>query len=150
MKGMKLLYNKQMVKGLPLVGSVNKVCKRCILGKQHRDSFPIGKSWSASKPIELAHADICSCMQTLSLNKNKHFIIFVDDFSRRTWVYFINEKFDAFVIFQQFKALVEMKSGYCLETLCTDRGREHTSKIFDSYCKMNGIQRQLAASYTPQ
>ena len=52
MKGLKLLYNKQMVKGLPLVG------------KQHRDSFRVGKSWRASKPLELVHANICGPMQT--------------------------------------------------------------------------------------
>lgn len=122
MKGLKLLYNKEMVKGLPLIGSTDKVCEGCILGKQHRDSFPVGKSWRASKPLELVHAYICGPMQTLSLNKNKYFIIFVDDFSRRTWVYFIKEKSDAFFIFQQFKALVEKQSGYCLKTLRTDRG----------------------------
>lgn len=150
MKGLKLLYNKQMVKGLPLIGSIDKVCEGCILGKQHRDSFPVGKSWRASKPLELVHADICGPMQTLSLNKNKYFIVFVDDFSRRTWVYFIKKKSDAFVIFQQFKALVEKQSGYFLKTLCIDRGGEFTSNKFDSYCKMNGVQRQLTASYTPQ
>lgn len=45
MNGLKLLYNKQMVKGLPLNGSIHKVCEGCIPGKQHRDSFSIGKSW---------------------------------------------------------------------------------------------------------
>lgn len=84
MKGLKLLYNKKMVKGLPLIGSTDKVNEGCILGKQHRDSFPVGKSWRASKPLEIVHANICGPMQTLSLNKNKYFIIFVDDFSRRT------------------------------------------------------------------
>ena len=83
MKGLKLLYNKQMVKGLPLIASTDKVCQGCILGKQHRNSFPVGKSQRASKPLELVHADICGPMQTLSLKKNKYFIIFVNDFSRR-------------------------------------------------------------------
>lgn len=144
-----MLYHKQMVKGLPLIGSSDKACEGCILGKEHRDSFPVGKSWRARKLLELVHADICGPMKTLSVNKNKYFIIFLDHFSR-TWVYFIKEKFDVFVIFQQFKALVETQSGYCLKTLHTDRGGEFTSNKFDSYCKMNDIQRKLRASYTPK
>ena len=139
-----------MVKGFQLIGSTNKVCEGCILVKQHRDSFPLGKSWRASKPLGLVHADICGLMQSLSLNKNECFIIFMDDFSRRTYLYFIKEKSHAFVIFQQFKALLEKQSGYCLKTLCTDRRGEFTSNKFDSCCKMNGIQRKLTTSYTPQ
>jgi len=118
MKCLKLLYNKKMVKGLPLVG------------KQHRDSFRLGKPWRESEPLELVHANICGPMQTLSLNKNKYFIIFVDDFSRRTWVYFIKQKYDAFVIFQQFRVLMEKQSGYCPKTLPTDRGGEFTCNKF--------------------
>ena len=76
MKGLKFLYNKQMVKGLPLIGSVDKVCEGCILGKQHRDSFLVGKSWRATKPLELVYADICGPMQTLSLKKNNNFYYF--------------------------------------------------------------------------
>lgn len=45
---------------------------------------------------------------------------------------------------------MEKKIGYCLKTLHTDRGGEFTSNKFDSYCKINGIQRQLTTSYTPQ
>jgi transposase InsO family protein len=103
------------------------------MGKHHRDSFPVGKSWRATKPLELVHADICGPMQTLSLNKNKYFIIFLDDFSRITWVYFIKEKYDALIIFQQFKVVVEKKSGYVLKTLHTDRGGEFTSNDFGDY-----------------
>ena len=150
MKGLTLLYNKKMVKGLPLIGFTDKVIEGCILGKQHRDSFPVGKSWRESKPLELEHADICGPMQTLSVKKNKYLIIFVDDFSRRTWVYFIIGKSNAFVIFQQFKALVEKQIGYYLKKLHKDRWGEFTFNKFDSYCRINGIQRKLTTSYTPQ
>lgn len=55
------------------------------------------------------HEYIRGPMKTLSLHKSNYFIIFLDDFSGRTWVYFIKEKYDAFVIFQQFKVVVENK-----------------------------------------
>jgi hypothetical protein len=35
----------------------------------------------------------------LSLKENNYFIIFVDHLIRRIWVYFIKEKYDAFIIF---------------------------------------------------
>ena len=83
-RGINLLHNKKMVKGFPLIDCVDQVCESCILGKQHRDSFPTRKSWKANKQLELIHIDICGPMKTLSLHKNKYIsIIFVDDFSRK-------------------------------------------------------------------
>jgi len=107
---------------LPLIDCVDQVCEGCILGKHDRDSFPSSKSWRETKPLELVHANIYGPMKTLSLNKNKYFIIFVEDFSRRTWVYFITEKSYAPIIFYNF----------------------------DDYCKKNGIYRKSVVGYTPQ
>jgi hypothetical protein len=77
---------------------------------------------------------ICSPMQSLSLNKNKYLnIISMDDFNRRTWAYFIRYKFEALIIIQQFKVIVEKQSGYVLKTLRTDRGGEFKSNNFDDY-----------------
>lgn len=39
-KGQRLFSQKDMVKGLPRVEEPTKVCDDCIIGKQHRDSFP--------------------------------------------------------------------------------------------------------------
>ncbi|KAA0063962.1 integrase [Cucumis melo var. makuwa] len=36
----------------------------CILAKHHRDSFPTGKAWRASKPRELIHTDLCGPIRT--------------------------------------------------------------------------------------
>jgi hypothetical protein len=49
-------------------------------------------------------------MQTPSLGKSMYFLTFIDGFSRKTWVYFLKYKYEAFEIFHKFKALVE-KSG---------------------------------------
>ena len=58
----------------------------------HRESIPIGNSSRVEKALELVHVDICDPMKTLSLNKNNYFIILVDYFSKRTWVYFTKQK----------------------------------------------------------
>ena len=47
-----------MVVGLPLLEQPKKVCGDCVLGKQHRDSFPIRKSKRAKYPLEIIHSDI--------------------------------------------------------------------------------------------
>ena len=41
--GLNLLHRKGMVKGLPLIEKPDNICEGCILGKQHRGTFPAGK-----------------------------------------------------------------------------------------------------------
>ena len=96
------------------------------------------------------HADLCGPMQTPSLDNNRYFVVFVDDFSRFVWVYFVKEKSECFVVFKRFKSYAEKKSGYALKVLRTDRGGEFLSKEFISFCEEHGIHRQLTASYSPQ
>jgi transposase InsO family protein len=73
----------------------------------------------------------------------RYFLLFVDDYSRMIWIYFLDKKSEAFPVFLQFKALIEKQSGCQMKTLRTDHGGEFIYKPFLNYCKENGIQRQL-------
>ncbi|GMI66347.1 hypothetical protein HRI_000304000 [Hibiscus trionum] len=57
--GLKLLQQKRMVTGLLKIESPSQVCEECVVGKQHRDHFPKGKSTRAKKVLELIHTAIC-------------------------------------------------------------------------------------------
>jgi hypothetical protein len=48
-KGLKTLHEKNMVEGLPKINCPTEMCEDCIVGKQHRDSFPQGKAWRAEQ-----------------------------------------------------------------------------------------------------
>lgn len=150
LKGLKILSQKDMVRGLPSLGESSKVCGDCLAGKQHRDPFPKRSSWRATQRLELIHADICGPIRPKSNSKKRYFITFIDDFSRKTWVYFLSEKSAALETFQKFKACVEKESCESVCCLRTDRGGEFTSIEFEQFCSLAGIKRQLTASYTPQ
>ena len=98
--------------------------------------------------MQLVHTDIYRPLDPVSLGGNKYFITFIDDFSRKLWVYILKEKSVAFNIFKNFKALVEVESGYKL-TLRSDRGGEYISNLFQEYCREQGIKRQFTTAYTP-
>jgi hypothetical protein len=42
--GIRLLHTKDMVKGFPLTEKLERICEGCIFDKQHKESFPVGKS----------------------------------------------------------------------------------------------------------
>ncbi|PKA46730.1 Retrovirus-related Pol polyprotein from transposon TNT 1-94 [Apostasia shenzhenica] len=148
--GMKLLNDNSMVFGLPSITCSNNVCEGCVYGKQHRLPFPIGKSWRARRPLELVHADVCGPMRTPSMNNSRYFILFIDDFSRMSWVFFLVHKSDALDKFIEFRAFAEKECGYPIKVLRTDRGGEFLSHDFNLYCKKYGIRRQLTVRKTPE
>lgn len=85
-------------------------------GKQSRMSFPKESLSRASKPLELVHADICGPIQPSSFRRNRY-LLFIDDCTRKTWVYFLKEKSEALEVFKTFKAQAENESGYLIKAL---------------------------------
>ena len=67
------------------------------------------------KPLEIIHLDLCGPMQTPSIGGSNYLLTFIDDYSRKTWVYFLKHKNEMFVYFRQFKAFVEKQSGHYIE-----------------------------------
>lgn len=96
------------------------------------------------------HSDICGPFNPTSNGNKRYFITFIDDYSRKTWVYFLQEKSKAFFAYQSFKALVEKDIGNLIKILRTDRGEEFNLHEFSNFCEVHGIQRQFTTTYTPQ
>ena len=94
----------KIVKGVPnLKANHSSICKGCALGKNTKHSFP--NSDHKSKTIlELIHTDLCGPMFVPSLNGCLYHIIFIDNYSRRTWIYFLKQK-------ESSKVLSKLKSS---------------------------------------
>lgn len=128
-----------MVNGLPYIKLDDDVCEECIFGKQHRESFS-DRTWKARERLTLVHSDLCGSMEIVSFGKAHYFLTFVDDYSRKTWVYFLKEESEVFSHFLEFKALVEKKSGLQFLTLRTNNVGEYKSIEFLNYYRKNGIK----------
>jgi hypothetical protein len=75
-----------MVNGLPYIKNDDEVCEGCIFGKQQRERFS-NRTLKAREHLSLVHSDLCGPMETVSFGKTHYFLIFIDDCSRKTWVY---------------------------------------------------------------
>ena len=69
--------------------------------------------------------------QVSSLGGSHYYVTFIDDATRKTWVYCIRQKYDVFDTFKKWKALVENETGKRLKCLRSDNGCEYCSKEFD-------------------
>ena len=79
-----------------------------------------------------------------------YYVIFVDDFSRKCWIYFMQKKDQVFSKFCEFKALVEKETGKHVKDLRSDNGGEYISNEFKNFCSKERIQIELIAPHNPQ
>ena len=64
-------------------------------------------------------------MQTTSLSGYVYYAYFIDDYSRKTWLYFLKKKDEMFERFKEFKALVENISERKINIVRSYNGRVH-------------------------
>lgn len=96
------------------------------------------------------HCDICGPMENISLGGSRYFIIFVDDCSRMTQVYFLKGKHEALQSFIDYKARVENLLSKRIKTLRSDNGTEFCNRKFQEYLKKSGINHQRTNPYTAE
>ncbi|KAM1154260.1 hypothetical protein ACFX19_037276 [Malus domestica] len=94
--------------------------------------------------------DVCGPMEVESLGRNKYFVTYIDDASRKVWVYLLKSKDQVFQTFQEFHAMVEREIGKPLKCLRSDNGDEYTSHQFREYCVKHGIRHEKTVPGTPQ
>ncbi|KAG7561531.1 Zinc finger CCHC-type superfamily [Arabidopsis thaliana x Arabidopsis arenosa] len=144
------LSKKEMVIGLPQIEKDDSVCEVCTKGKQHRETFPKQANWRATEKLQLIHTDLCGPIQPNTVGEKRYILSFIDDFSRKTWIYLLSLKSEAFSSFKSFELMVENEARMKIGCLRSDRGGEFTSKEFNEFCAANGIKRQVTAAFTPQ
>jgi hypothetical protein len=118
---------------LPLAGSLDKtrVCEACQLGKSKQLPF-VDSTRCTSKLLELIHSDVWT-LPIPSTSRCRYYELFVDDYSRFTWLYPILSKAEVFQCFVKFKLLVENLFTAKIKQLQYDNGGEYTSKQFKDY-----------------
>ena len=141
--GLKTLQQKNMESSLPQITTPSKACEECVVSKKHRNQFPQGKSRRAKVALELVHSNICGPIIPCSNGGKRYKLTFIDDLSRKSWVYFLQEKSEALLAFKSYKALVEKEVGSPVKILRTKRGGEYNAHEFASFCEIHRIKRQL-------
>ena len=61
-------------------------------------------------------------MPSISLSGYEYYVTFIDDYSRKTWIYFLKNMSEVFQKFKEFKALRENHSERRIKILRLDNG----------------------------
>jgi len=137
MQNLKRLQEKKMVNGMTMSGEEpdKLICKGCEEGKQHRLPFTRSTSEKPSKKLELVHSDVVGPINPQSIGGRRYILTFIDDFSRRSWIYLMKTRDELPDRFKEWQAMAEKQSGEKVKTLRTDNGGEYLSTEFEEHLK---------------
>ena len=141
------LHKRNLLKGV-------KTCKLdfykyCVYGKQHRVSFKTG-SHTSKGVLDCIHSDVWGPVSVSSHSSAQYFVSFIDDYSRKVWIYFMKHKSDVFGIFKKWKAQVKNQTGRKIKYLKSDNGLEYRDKEFIRFCELESLTRHFTVKGTPQ
>ena len=121
-----------------------------MIGKQPRKAFKTKAPQRAKQSLGIVHSNVCGPIDTPSLGGNRYFLTFVDEFTKKNWIYLLKEKGAVFSLFVKFCTLVERQYELKLKILRTNGRGEYNSKEFKELCEAKGIKHEVTAPYTPQ
>ncbi|KAE8732732.1 hypothetical protein F3Y22_tig00001750pilonHSYRG00022 [Hibiscus syriacus] len=146
-RGMAELHKRNLLHGVK--SCKLDFCKYCVLGKQTKVRFKTAKH-TTQGILDYVHSYVWGPSTTSSLGGSRYYVTFIDDFSRKVWVYFLKQKSEVFEKFKLWKAEVENQTGRKIKCLRSDNGTEYTDSQFLQFCKEHGIQRHFTVRKTPQ
>jgi hypothetical protein len=105
-KGLRDMHKKGMVKYFTECNLEVNFFEHCIYGNQIQVRFTFGVK-RETRILELVHSDVFGPMSVPSLGGSLYYVSLINDFSRKTWIYFLRKKSEVLEKFKEFKYLVE-------------------------------------------
>jgi hypothetical protein len=120
-------------------------CVSCQLAKQPALSFNNSDSFSHAS-FDLIHSDIWGPSPTATVGGSKYFVIFVDDFSRYTWIYLMHNRSELAQIYRTFAQMISTQFSKTIKIFRTDNVMEYRDSQFLDFIHTQGtiIQRSCA------
>nr|GEU74737.1 hypothetical protein [Tanacetum cinerariifolium] len=139
-----LLSKKDIVIGLPKLKYIkDQLCSSCKLSKAKRSSFKSKAVPSSKGRLNLLHIDLCGPMRVVSINKKKHILVIVDDYSRYTWTLFLGSEDETPEVLKEFLTIIQRNLQAPVITVRTDKGTEFLNKTLNAFFKEEGSIKLL-------
>jgi transposase InsO family protein len=152
--GMKNLH--KLLMGEHVLGLTNvcfekdRPCAACQTGKQVGSTHHSKNMMTTSRPLELLHMDLFGPIVYLSIGGSKYSLVIIDDFSRFTWVFFLQDKSETQGTLKRFLKRAQNEFELKVKKIRSDNGFEFKNLQVEEYLEEEGVKHEFSAPYTPQ
>ena len=86
------MTSQGLVTSTPALPLIKHMCISYVMGKMHKDRVPKVRTTPTTRPFQLIHSDLCCPLSTTSKTGSKYILTFIDDYTCKTWLYFLAKK----------------------------------------------------------
>ena len=122
------------------------MCDACFSSKSHRLHYSYSQHQTV-KLLEIIHSDLWGPSPVISRTGNRYYVIFVDDFTRYTWLYPLKLKSDVLQSFIDFQHHVERQFNLKIINFQSDWGVEF--QALNKHFKDQGITHRISCPHSP-
>ncbi|WVZ80792.1 LOW QUALITY PROTEIN: hypothetical protein U9M48_028243 [Paspalum notatum var. saurae] len=102
-----------------------------------------------SYPGELLHMDTIGPARVASVSGKWYVLVVVDDFSRFSWVFFMEFKDEVFGFVRDLVLRLRNESHKAIRAIRSDNGGEFRNSRFKNFCRDLGLEHQFSSPYSP-
>ncbi|XP_057526492.1 uncharacterized protein LOC130805723 [Amaranthus tricolor] len=113
-------------------------CETCVLGKSHKHSYSPGFT-RTDRPFELVHSDVWGPAPESNSQGYSYFVLFLDDCTRVSWIYFLKKKSEVFDVFVNFYNMILTQFHTRLKIIRSDNGGEYDSHKMKNFTLEHGM-----------
>jgi transposase InsO family protein len=128
----------------------NLDCAPCRHGKIIATFHSLVNTVMTEHPGQLLHMDTIGPSWVRSMGGKWYVLVIVDDYSRYSWVFFLESKDEVFEHFWSLALRLNNEHPNCLKVIRSDNGTEFRNASFDEFCLEHGIDQQFSAPRVPQ
>jgi transposase InsO family protein len=126
------------------------VCAPCRHGKMIAASHSSVNTVMTEHPGQLLHIDTVGPSRVHSMGDKWYVLVIIDDYSRYSWVFFLESKDEVFENFQSLALRLNNEYPNYLKAIRSDNGTEFRNASFDEFCLEHGFDQQFSAPRVPQ
>ena len=124
-------------------------CVSYQLGKQ--PALPFNSSESISTDIfDLIHSDVWGPSPVSSIGESRYFVVFVDDYSRYSWIFLMKHRSELLQVYSNFAKMVETQFSKRIKIFRSDNALEYTQYAFQAVLHSYGTVHHLTCPGTSQ
>jgi transposase InsO family protein len=151
MKNLHKLIKRDHILGLKNVHfEKDRICSACQAGKQVRVHHLHKNIMMTERPLELLHMDLFGPIAYISISGSKYCLVIMDDYSRFTWVFFLQEKSQTQEILKRLLRRAQNEFGLRIKKIRSDNRTEFKNSQIEGFLEEEGIKHEFSSPYTPQ
>ena len=133
-----------------LLGSMSKDNFDCTSSQLEKQPvFPFNNNESISNSIfELIHSNVWGPSPVVSIGGSRYFVVFIDDYSRYSWIFPMKSRSEILPIYSNFAKMVETQFSKRIKTFRSDNALEYTQYAFQALLHSYGTVHHLTCPGT--